>query len=137
MYWRSWLAPGEPCPPLPRKKPASSTGLPPYRGENWRNSLLLRKATISSGAVLTLTLAKIAPKPERICSNLVATSRARFSPPSVATEKWGEVTSTHCWSARAAEKVQAKREIRRKLRRIIGTLIGDQGWGMDRRVPRS
>ncbi|HWZ81797.1 MAG TPA: hypothetical protein VNW47_04195 [Terriglobales bacterium] len=39
-----------------------------------------------------------APNTERICSKCSATSRPRFSPASVITEKFGERISTHCGS---------------------------------------
>src|SRR5258708_31830658 len=46
----------------------------------------------------TFALVIRAPKTARICSQRMATSRPRFSPASVTTEKLGERTSTHCGS---------------------------------------
>src|SRR5262249_53121424 len=83
--------------------PAISVGFPCHKGATCLSSLVLRNATICNGTgILTLTLVITAAKTARICSKRTATSRPRFSPASVATEKCGERTSTHCCpSARA------------------------------------
>src|SRR5437660_5432507 len=52
--------------------------------------------TRRAAEALILSWRKSWANTERICSNWRETSRPRFSPPSVSTEKCGDFTSTHC-----------------------------------------
>src|SRR5208283_4148400 len=64
-----------------------------------RISFLFRKATICKGAGrFSRALGFRVPNTERICSKWRATSRPRFAPASVITEKFGDRISTHCGS---------------------------------------
>src|SRR5262249_5323603 len=109
--------------------PASWVGLPCQSGANCLNSFVLRKATICSGTgMFTFALVISVEKTARICSKRMATSRPRFSPASVTTEKWGERSSTHCGpSALATGRRQntaassKRRKLNHKRRVLINT----------------
>ena len=63
-------------------------------------SLLSAMMVIGTG-ILSLSFRSNCPKMARICSMRKATSRPRFSPASVSTEKWVECTSIHLGSSLA------------------------------------
>src|SRR5208282_2672626 len=62
---------------------------------------LFSAITVMGTDILSLSLRMSCPKTPRICSNRKATSRPRFSPASVITEKCGERTSIHLVSSLA------------------------------------
>src|SRR5208282_5481551 len=74
---------------------------------------LFSAITVMGTDILSLSLRMSCPKTPRICSNRKATSRPRFSPASVITEKCGERTSIHLVSslANAPAEKQPKKQI--------------------------
>src|SRR5258707_893054 len=64
--------------------------------------------------MFTFTLVISVEKTARTCSKRMATSRPRFSPASVTTEKWGERTSIHCGPSAPATVPRQKTPASRK-----------------------
>src|SRR5437016_5220294 len=94
-------------------------------GANWLTCFSLFMAiTRRAAEALILSCRKSWANTERICSNWRETSRPRFSPPSVSTEKWGDFTSTHCSCAHA--EAGLKQAITKAKNAQIGNFMKDQ-----------